>query len=52
MSIATIYARVPGEAKEATGQYAAVKGLFLAAAVVDVLGRGLEQPRASRRSVP
>lgn len=42
MSTATIYARVPNEVKEATGDYAASRGMSLASAVADLLSRGLE----------
>jgi hypothetical protein len=42
MVTATIYARVPGEVKEATDDYAASRGMSLASAVADLLGRGLE----------
>lgn len=42
MSTATIYARVPGELKDATDQYASGRGLSLASAVADLLERGLE----------
>ncbi len=42
MSTATIYARVPSELKEATDEYASRKGMSLASAVTDLLGRGLE----------
>jgi hypothetical protein len=42
MSQATIYARVPSDLKEATDEYASNKGMSLASAVADLLGRGLE----------
>jgi antitoxin component of RelBE/YafQ-DinJ toxin-antitoxin module len=42
MSTATIYARVPVTLKEAADDYAEERGLSLASAVADLLGRGLE----------
>jgi antitoxin component of RelBE/YafQ-DinJ toxin-antitoxin module len=42
MSTATIYARVPVAVKEAADEYAEQRGLSLASAVADLLGRGLE----------
>jgi len=38
----TIYARVPGELKEAADAYAAEHGMTLANAVADLLSRGME----------
>ena len=42
MSTATIYARVPVTLKEAADDYADQRGMSLASAVADLLGRGLE----------
>jgi antitoxin component of RelBE/YafQ-DinJ toxin-antitoxin module len=42
MSTATIYVRVPGELKEAASEYASSRGMSLASAVTDLMGRGLE----------
>jgi predicted Zn-ribbon and HTH transcriptional regulator len=38
----TIYARIPGELKDATDAYAAGHGMTLANAVADLLARGME----------
>src|SRR5229473_350691 len=42
MAMPTIYARVPAELKDATDQYADERGMSLASAVTDLIGRGLE----------
>ncbi len=42
MSTATIYARVPVTLKEAADDYAEQRGMSLASAVSDLIGRGLE----------
>lgn len=42
MTTVTIYARVPRDVKEATDEYAAERGLSLASAMTELLGRGLE----------
>jgi hypothetical protein len=42
MSTATIYARVPVDLKRAADEYADQRGMSLASAVTDLLGRGLE----------
>jgi len=42
MSTTTIYARIPEELKGATDAYAADRGMTLANAVADLLGRGME----------
>jgi hypothetical protein len=42
MTTTTIYARIPGELKDATDAYAAEHGMTLANAVADLLARGME----------
>jgi hypothetical protein len=42
MSTTTIYARIPADLKDATDAYAAERGMTLASAVADLLGRGME----------
>lgn len=42
MASTTIYARIPGELKDATDAYAADHGMTLANAVADLLARGME----------